>query len=212
MVGADFGAIGIWFGPRSKGLVCVDVDGGLSEFERVHPEIYDTAHIKSPKKDRVKLLYVVPEELWDDVKGFDCRTDSFEFQVLWTDKQAVCAGAYKNEGYYTYVPVNGAQQAPAWLLEQMMDKAAKRKSAGEKLADRFDTHEQAVQKISDWLSVIPHEGEWLDGEELTVEGWWFKVGACIAGAGIGEDGLALWSGGLNETPEQGGLAERQSLR
>ena len=61
MVGTDFGAIGIWFGPRSGGLVCVDVDGGLSEFERVHPEIYGTAHIKSPKKDKSNFFMSSPK-------------------------------------------------------------------------------------------------------------------------------------------------------
>ena len=191
MVGEEFGAVGIWFGTRSNGLVCLDIDGNLESFLEKHPSILDGAHIKSPKTDRAKVLFQVPEELWQDVKGYDNSRDTY--QVLWEGKMGVCAGAYGAGGEYTFVP-GEVPQAPDWLLEEMLAVKAKRGEVNLSSSDmRFDTVEQAVQKISDWLGVIPNEeGDWLGQEEPDAEGWWFRVGACIAGAGLGEEGLKLW--------------------
>ena len=190
MVGYEFSAVGIWFGPRSEGLVCLDIDGNLNKFLERHPSILDGAHIKSPKTDRAKVLFQVPQELWPDVKGYDNSTDTY--QVLWDGKMGVCAGEYGAGGHYTFVP-GDVPQAPDWMLEEMLATKQRRSKVKLNTADlRCDTVEEAENKLRDWLGVIPFEGDWL-GEDLDTESWWFRVGACIAGAGIGEKGLELWT-------------------
>lgn len=185
-----FSALGIWFGHRSNGLVCLDIDGNLDRFLGKHPSILEGAHIKSPKTDRAKVLFQVPEELWPDVKGYDNSTDTY--QVLWEEKMGVCAGEYGEGGEYTYVP-GEVPVAPDWLLDGM--KAAKKKR--EKLHTTVPkdwshwTDEETIAKIQGWLDWIPFEGDWL-GEEWDTEAFWFRVGCCIAGAGLGEKGCALW--------------------
>ena len=184
-----FSAIGIWFGQRSNGLVCLDIDGNLDKFLKRHPSILDGAHIKSPKTDRAKVLFQVPEELWPDVKGYDNSTHTY--QVLWEGKMGVCAGEYGAGGHYNFVP-GDVPQAPDWMLEEMLATKQRRDKVQLNTADmRCDTVEEAEGKLRDWLSVIPFEGDWL-GEDLDTESWWFRVGACIAGAGIGEKGLEVW--------------------
>ena len=189
LVGEQFSAVGIWFGQRSNGLVCLDIDGNLDKFLQRHPSILDGAHIKSPKTDRAKVLFQVPEELWPDVKGYDNSTNTY--QVLWEGKMGVCAGEYGAGGHYTFVP-GDVPQAPDWMLEEMLATKHRRDKVQLNTADmRCDTVEEAEGKLRDWLSVIPFEGDWL-GEDLDTESWWFRVGACIAGAGIGEKGLEVW--------------------
>ena len=197
MVGDEFSAVGIWFGTRSNGLVCLDIDGNLDKFLKRHPSILDGAHIKSPKTDRAKVLFQVPQELWQDVKGYDNSTDTY--QVLWEGKMGVCAGEYGAGGHYTFVP-GEVPQAPDWMLEEMLATKQRRDKVQLNTADmRCDTIEEAEGKLRDWLSVIPFEGDWL-GEDLDTESWWFRVGACIAGAGIGERGLEVfrWYSQLDE--------------
>ena len=190
MVGEEFGAVGIWFGTRSNGLVCLDIDGNLESFLEEHPRILDGAHIKSPKTDRAKVLFQVPEELWQDVKGYDNSRDTY--QVLWEGKMGVCAGAYGAGGEYTFVP-GEVPQAPDWMLEEMLAvKQRKNQVKGHGDAKgRIQTIEEKEALIREWLSVIPREGDWL-GEDYDSETFWFRVGACIAGEDMGERGLELW--------------------
>ena len=190
MVGEEFGAVGIWFGTRSNGLVCLDIDGNLENFLENHPSILDGAHIKSPKTDRAKVLFQVPEELWPDVKGYDNSRDTY--QVLWEGKMGVCAGAYGEGGEYTFVP-GEVPRAPDWMLEEMLAvKQRKNQVNGHGDAKgRIQSLEEKEALIREWLSVIPREGDWL-GEDFDSEAFWFRVGACIAGEDMGERGLELW--------------------
>ena len=192
----QFAALGIWFGPESDGLVCLDIDGDLDSFLQRHPSILDGAHIKSPKTDRAKVLFKIPKELWPTVKGCDNHTNTY--QILWKGKMGVCAGEYGGGGQYSFVP-GDVPVVPSWMLEEMQVAQARatRKADQVECNGKVYTYEEMDQKVQEWLSDpygIPPTGHlWMDGEEMDSERFWWSVGACVQACGLGERGLELWS-------------------
>jgi hypothetical protein len=65
-----FQAVGIFTGPRSQGLVILDVDANLSKLRRKWGESLEGAPVvTSTKANAAKFLFRVPEDLWSQVKG-----------------------------------------------------------------------------------------------------------------------------------------------
>jgi len=63
-----FQAIGVFTGPRSKGLVILDVDANLGAvMKKWGKDLEGAPRVTSPKKAAAKFLFTVPQELWTEV-------------------------------------------------------------------------------------------------------------------------------------------------
>ena len=95
-----FGAIGVFSGPRSQGLVILDVDANLGTLQRKYAADLKGPHIFSTKRNAGKWLFQVPKELWTEVSDVSLAASGAGFEILW-GRQAVIAGAYAGGGEYT---------------------------------------------------------------------------------------------------------------
>ena len=190
-------AVGLWTGPKGRGIVIVDVDHNDSALQRKYPELADknTPRITSPRKNAAKYLFRIPEELWRDVSGFGHSQEHNEgLEVLWTrqglifgeypgsEKNKVPEGSYSFNGNTDVVP-----EAPSWLLAMM--KAAKgnegwiKNKAAVRLTDR--SPELRQQMVFECLSVIPEQGPG------SYDIWW-RIGMAIHSELPDEVGFDMW--------------------
>ena len=185
-----FGAIGVFSGPRSQGLVILDVDANLGTLQRKYAADLEGPHIFSTKRNAGKWLFQVPKELWTEVSDVSLAASGAGFEVLW-GRQAVIAGAYAGGGEYTpHGDFSSLPEAPQWLLERM--KASYRlKQEGQGQARLTDNRyslrskEERMAIALSCVSVIPHQGR---GSE---DVWW-RIGAAIHSELPDEDGLDIW--------------------
>ena len=112
-----FKAAGVFTGPRSGGLVILDVDLNLSIVKKKWGDDLDsTVVIESPKKNAAKYLFVVPREYWGEVEGLSLSASGEGWEVLW-GRQGLVGGAYWSGGEYVLKgDVNNVPEAPGWLL------------------------------------------------------------------------------------------------
>ena len=191
-----FGAIGVFTGPDSNGLVIVDVDANLTALrEKYKPSLNVgndavTPYVKSPKQFAAKFLFYVPEELWLDVAGLSLSATNEGFEVLW-GRQGVCTGDYSKGGQYDFFgDPEDIAIAPAWLIA-LMKKQKKlndeRDNAKPVIDQRYAhrTFEQRLEIVRCCLGAIPAPGR--GSEEL-----WWRIGAMVHSADLGEEGLDLW--------------------
>lgn len=206
-----FQAVGIFAGPRSKGIVFLDVDRNLSRLRKKWKDTLEGAPVvTSTKSNAAKYLFRVPEELWGQVKGFGLSDTGAGYEVLWgrqgliygaypgsSDGKAP-AGSYGFEGDLEEVPV-----APEWLLAEMRDAAGREvQDAGfiknRKALDFSDRDPAEVaEMIQCALKVIPGQG-------IGSRDHWIKVGMAIHSEVPGDLGLTLWSAWSAEDPEYAG--------
>lgn len=206
-----FQAVGIFAGPRSKGIVFLDVDRNLSRLRKKWKDTLEGAPVvTSTKSNAAKYLFRVPEELWGQVKGFGLSDTGAGYEVLWgrqgliygaypgsSDGKAP-AGSYGFEGDLENVPV-----APEWLLAEMRDAARREvQDAGfiknRKALDFSDRDPAEVaEMIQCALKVIPGQG-------IGSRDHWIKVGMAIHSELPGDLGLTLWSAWSAEDPEYAG--------
>ena len=203
-----FKAVGAFTGPRSQGLVILDVDANLSSLKRKRGETLETAPcVTSTKANAAKYLFQVPEELWAQVKGFGLTESGQGYEVLW-GRQGLLYGAYPGssdgkapEGFYGFVGDLGAiPEAPAWLIAEM--KAAKHAGFSEdgfiknrkalQFGDR--TQEEVAEIIQCCLNVIPQQGAGSRDH-------WVRVGMAIHSELPNDLGLTLWSAWSAEDSE-----------
>ena len=194
-----FKAVGVFTGPRSGGLVILDVDRNLGALLKKWGEsLIGAPVIKSTKANAAKYLFTVPEEHWSEVKGFGLSDSRGGYEVLW-GRQGVLYGAYPGSqdgkapgGTYGFTgDLEAIPEAPGWLIAEMRE--AKGVPAGEgliknrkalQLDDRSD--DEIAEIVQDCLRVIPQQG-------VGSHDHWVKVGMAIHSVLPNELGLTLWS-------------------
>jgi len=203
-----FRAVGVFTGPRSQGLVILDVDRNLAKLAKKWGSTLEGApKVTSTKANAAKFLYRVPEALWGEVKGFGLSDTGAGYEVLW-GRQGLLYGAYPGssdgkgaEGFYGFEgDLEAIPEAPAWLLAEMRDAAGKDPTdAGfiknRKALDFSDrTPEEVAEIVQSALRVIPGQGAGSRDH-------WIKVGMAIHSELPGDLGMTLWSVWSAEDPE-----------
>ena len=204
-----FQAVGIFTGPRSQGLVILDVDANLSKLRRKWGESLEGAPVvTSTKANAAKFLFRVPEDLWSQVKGVSLTATAAGYEVLW-GRQGLLYGAYPGssdgkapEGFYGFEgDLEAIPEAPAWLVAEMRDAASQSEPvAGGFLKNRkgldfSDRTEDEIAEIAqDCLRVIPHLG-------MGSRDQWIQVGMALHDGLPSDLGLTLWSAWSAEDPE-----------
>ena len=205
---AVFRAVGVFTGPRSQGLVILDVDRNLSKLTKKWGDTLEGApKVTSTKANAAKYLYRVPEALWGEVKGFGLSDTGAGYEVLW-GRQGLLYGAYPGssdgkgaEGFYGFEgDLEAIPEAPAWLLAEMREAAGKDPTdAGfiknRKALDFSDrTPEEVAEIVQSALRVIPGQGAGSRDH-------WIKVGMAIHSELPTDLGMTLWSAWSAEDPE-----------
>jgi hypothetical protein len=203
-----FRAVGVFTGPRSNGLVILDVDRNLAKLKSKWGDSLEGAPmVTSTKVNAAKYLFRVPEGMWPEVKGFGLSDTGAGYEVLW-GRQGVLYGAYPGssdgkgpEGFYGFVgDLEAIPEAPAWLLAEMKDHAGKEVADGgfiknRKALDFSDRDpDEVAEIIQSALRVIPGQGGGSRDH-------WVKVGMAIHSELPTQIGLTLWSAWSSGDPE-----------
>jgi hypothetical protein len=204
-----FKAVGVFTGPRSRGLVILDVDANLSKLRKKWGETIEGAPcVTSTKANAAKFLFYVPEALWSQVKGVSLTGSGAGYEVLW-GRQGLLYGAYPGssdgkapEGQYGLVgDLEAIPEAPAWLVAEMRDAASQSEPVtgkflkNRKALDFSDRTQDEIAEIAqDCLRVIPHLG-------MGSRDQWIQVGMALHDALPNDLGLTLWSAWSAEDPE-----------
>jgi hypothetical protein len=202
-----FRAVGVFTGPRSKGLVILDVDKNLSALITKWGDTLATAPvIKSTKANAAKYLFLVPEEFWNLVKGFGLSESGAGYEVLWGRQGIIFGdypgskthktppGSYGFEGDLYNIPI-----IPNWLLSEMRAAKASPINSGfvkNRKGLQFEgrTEDEIAEIVQECLNVIPQQG-------IGSHDHWIKIGMAIHSALPSDLGLALWSAWSSEDPE-----------
>ena len=186
-----FQAIGVFTGPRSKGLVILDVDANLGAvMKKWGADLEKAPRIKSPKKAAAKFLFNVPAELWTGVSDISLAASGEGWEVLW-GRQGLVGGAYPKGGAYTLEgDLNAVPEAPGWLLARMQEsfKEKNNKTASKQAKDgRYSmrSKEEKITIAESCLSVIQPQGR--GSEDL-----WWRIGAMLHSELPTDEGLNLW--------------------
>lgn len=186
-----FQAVGVFTGPRSEGLVILDVDANLGAVEaKWGKDLAKAPRITSPKKAAAKFLFTVPQELWTEVSDISLAASGEGWEVLW-GRQGLLNGAYPAGGTYTLEgDLNAVPEAPGWLLELMKQsfKAKNDKKVTKSVRDgrwSMRSTEERIAIAQSCLSVIQPQGR--GSEQL-----WWQIGAMLQSDLPGDEGLNLW--------------------
>jgi hypothetical protein len=205
---AVFQAVGAFTGPRSGGLVILDVDHNLSRLKKKWGETLENAPVvTSTKANAAKYLYRVPEALWGKVRGFGLSDTGSGYEVLW-GRQGVIYGAYPGSsdgkapaGHYGFEgDLEAIPEAPEWLLAEMRDHCGKELQDGgfiknRKALDFSDRDpDEVAEIIQSALKVIPGQG-------AGSRDFWVKVGMAIHSELPTDLGMTLWAAWSAEDPE-----------
>jgi hypothetical protein len=203
-----FKAVGAFTGPRSGGLVILDVDRNLARLKKKWGSSLEGAPVvESTKSNAAKYLLRVPEALWAEVKGIGLSDTGAGYEVLW-GRQGLLYGAYPGssdgkapEGQYGFVgDLEAIPDAPEWLIAEMKDAAGREVQDGgfiknRKALDFSDRDpDEIAEIIQSALKVIPGQGAGSRDH-------WVKVGMAIHSELPNERGLMLWSAWSAEDPE-----------
>ena len=185
-----YGALGVFSGPRSNGLLILDVDERLGVLKRAHGEDLQGVYIKSPKKNAAKFLFYLPQDDWADVSDISLPASGEGWEALW-GRMGVFVGAYHKGGEYEIVgDINAIPEAPDWLVARMKLRKQEKEEATESKKSRLDpyrsrTREQRHAIVAQCLKMIPTQGAGSND-------FWWSIGAMIHSADLGDDGLDLW--------------------
>lgn len=185
-----YGAMGVFSGPRSNGLLILDVDERLGQLKHLHGEDLKGVYIKSPKKNAAKFLFYLPQEDWADVSDISLPASGEGWEALW-GRMGVFVGAYHKGGEYQIVgDINKIPEAPDWLVARMKLRKQEKEEATESKKSRLDpyrarTREQRHAIVAQCLKMIPTQGAGSND-------FWWSIGAMIHSADLGDDGLDLW--------------------
>jgi len=203
-----FKAVGAFTGPRSGGLVILDVDRNLARLKKKWGSSLEGAPVvESTKSNAAKYLFRVPEVLWAEVKGIGLSDTGAGYEVLW-GRQGVLYGAYPGssdgkapEGQYGFTgDLEAIPDAPEWLIAEMKDAAGREVQDGgfiknRKALDFSDRDPSEIAEIiQSALKVIPGQGAGSRDH-------WVKVGMAIHSELPNDLGLTLWSAWSAEDPE-----------
>lgn len=186
-----FQAIGVFTGPRSKGLVILDVDANLGAvMKKWGGDLKNAPRINSPKKNAAKFLFTVPQELWNEVSDISLPASKEGWEVLW-GRQGLLAGAYHAGGKYEQEgDLSDVPEAPGWLLARMKEsyQDKQNKNPAKTLKDgrwQMRSKEERMVIAQSCLSVIQPQGR--GSEDL-----WWRIGAMIHSELPCDEGLNLW--------------------
>ena len=203
-----FQAVGVFTGPRSKGLVILDVDRNLARLKKKWGTSLEGAPVvTSTKANAAKYLFRIPEGLWGEVAGVGLSDSGEGYEILW-GRQGLLYGAYPgssdgkaSEGLYGFEgDLEDLPEAPAWLLAEMKDRAGKEVADGGFIKNRkaldFSDRDPAevAEIVQSALKVVPQQG-------MGSRDHWVKVGMAIHSELPGDLGLTLWSAWSSEDPE-----------
>ena len=184
-------AVGVFTGPRSDGLVILDVDANLPTLKKKWgASLKGAPVVVSPKEKAAKYLFRVPQEKWGQVAGISLVASKEGWEVLW-GRQGLVGGAYYRGGEYKLSgDVNAVPEAPEWLLVEM-EESFKQQQKGAKGAQKKDlryssrSREEKIAIAECCLSVIPPQGR--GSEDL-----WWRIGAMLHSEMPNDDGLNIW--------------------
>lgn len=187
-----YGAIGVFSGPRSGGLLILDVDAQLGVLKRKYPEDLNGVYIQSPKQNAAKYLFRLPEADWAHVSDISLVASGEGWEALW-GRMGVFCGAYHSGGEYTIQgDITAIPEAPAWLVARMRIRKDEKDvaTAGKGKKNLFDPYRSRTREVrhaivEQCLNVIPTQGRGSND-------FWWSIGAMIHSADLGEEGLELW--------------------
>ena len=205
---AVFQAVGAFTGPRSGGLVILDVDRNLSRLKKKWGASLEEAPVvESTKSNAAKYLFRVPEALWAEVKGIGLSDTGAGYEVLW-GRQGLLYGAYPGssdgkapEGQYGFTgDLEAIPDAPAWLIAEMKDAAGREVQDGGFIKNRkaLDFSDRDADEIAE---IIQSALKVIPGQGAGSRDHWVKVGMAIHSELPNERGLMLWSAWSAEDPE-----------
>ena len=166
-----FGACGVYAGARSGGVVVLDVDERLGLLEKAHGEDLRGPRVDSPKRNAAKFFFRVPEEHWNSIEGVTLKRSNAGWEILWTGKQAIVCGDYKEGGEYTPSgDFSNLPEIPMWMLGAMQEAHAERapmETFGKKKGPMFRSREFSLDIVQSCLRVVPDLGaqsrqEWVE--------------------------------------------------
>ena len=185
-----FKAVGVFTGPRSDGLVILDVDLNLATIKKKWGDDLDsTVVVESPKKNAAKYLFVVPKKYWGEVWGMSLSASGEGWEILW-GRQGLIGGDYAKGGSYQLKgDVNAIAEAPGWLLAHMKESFRQRQKPEKegKKDPRWSmrSKEEIAAIIENCLDAIPPQGRGSEDE-------WWRIGSMIHSELPDERGLNLW--------------------
>ena len=205
---AVFQAVGAFTGPRSGGLVILDVDRNLSRLKKKWGASLEEAPVvESTKSNAAKYLFRVPEALWAEVKGIGLSDTGAGYEVLW-GRQGLLYGAYPGssdgkapEGLYGFTgDLEAIPDAPAWLIAEMKDAAGREVQDGGFIKNRkaLDFSDRDADEIAE---IIQSALKVIPGQGAGSRDHWVKVGMAIHSELPNERGLMLWSAWSADDPE-----------
>ena len=185
----EFKAVGVFTGPRSNGLVILDIDANLAQLKKKWGQDLKTAPVvKSAKRNAAKYLFYVPREYWGEVDGLSLSASNEGWEVLW-GRQGLVGGAYKDQGVYTQEgDFEAIPEAPEWLLAYMKESfRGKQKTDAGKKDPRYGMRstEELCLIVKNCLAVIQPQGRGSEDQ-------WWRIGAMIHSELPGDEGLDLW--------------------
>ena len=184
-----YGAVGVYTGPRSVGLVCLDIDVNLSVLRKEWEEDLGGFHVTSPTPEAGKWFFTIPQDKWLSVDDVSRAATKRGFEVLW-GRQAIICGAYPDGGEYVpHGDPNAIPEAPGWLLALMQESYELKRRDEKKrgiVSSKYSlrSREETAAIAQSCLNAIRPEG---GGEDL-----WWRVGAMLHSELPGEEGLELW--------------------
>ena len=183
-------AIGVFTGPRSDGLVILDVDANLPSLKRKWGSSLKGAPVVvSPKEKAAKYLFRVPKDKWGQVAGISLAASKEGWEVLWGRPGLVGGANYRGGEYMLSGDVNAVPEAPEWLLVEMEEAFKQQKGANgaQKKDLRYScrSREEKIAIAENCLSVIPPQGRGSDD-------FWWRIGAMLHSEMPNEDGLNIW--------------------
>jgi hypothetical protein len=185
----EFKAVGVFTGPRSNGLVILDIDANLAQLKKKWGQDLKAAPVvKSAKKNAAKYLFYVPREYWGEVDGLSLSASKEGWEVLW-GRQGLVGGDYKDQGVYTQEgDFEAIPEAPEWLLAYMKESFRGKQKADEGKKDpRYGMRstEELCLIVKNCLSVVQPQGRGSEDQ-------WWRIGAMIHSELPGDEGLDLW--------------------
>ena len=185
----QFKAVGVFTGPRSNGLVILDIDANLAQLKKKWGKDLAAAPvIESTKINAAKYLFYVPREYWGEVDGLSLSASNEGWEVLW-GRQGLVGGAYKDQGVYTQEgDFEAIPEAPEWLLAYMKESFRGKQKTGEGKKDpRYGMRstEELCLIVKNCLSVVQPQGRGSEDQ-------WWRIGAMIHSELPGDEGLDLW--------------------
>ena len=185
-----FGAIGVFTGPRSEGVVCLDIDANLSILRKEWEADLGGFHVLSPTPNAGKWFFSVSSEHWGEISDVSRAATGRGFEVLW-GRQAILCGAYADGGEYEpHGDPNALPEAPGWLLALMRESHQLKHHQEEKrgiISSRYMTRskEEKIVIARSCLSVVTPQGRGSEDQ-------WWRIGAMLHSELPGEEGLELW--------------------